>query len=98
MESFGARLACGTCAARLTCNSGPAFSLSCSRTPFVKIKFRKQHKNAYLSLILTNGVLERLSMDARPLLKAGRAAGSARFYRLRIKTICTENFMYEDTS
>ncbi|EYC06948.1 hypothetical protein Y032_0073g792 [Ancylostoma ceylanicum] len=32
------------------------------------------HNSAYLSLILTNGVLEQLSEDVGPLLQAGRAA------------------------
>ncbi|EYC16680.1 hypothetical protein Y032_0033g2783 [Ancylostoma ceylanicum] len=40
VESLRTRRECGACAARPACNSGPASSLSCLRTPFVRIKLR----------------------------------------------------------
>ncbi|EYC11600.1 hypothetical protein Y032_0050g1995 [Ancylostoma ceylanicum] len=35
---FRARRGCDACAVRPACNSGPASSLSCSRTSFVRIR------------------------------------------------------------
>ncbi|EYC29046.1 hypothetical protein Y032_0007g3558 [Ancylostoma ceylanicum] len=40
VESLRARRAGGACTARPACNSGPASSPSCSRTPFVRIMLR----------------------------------------------------------
>ncbi|EYC24689.1 hypothetical protein Y032_0013g2053 [Ancylostoma ceylanicum] len=46
-EALMDKLACGACATRRACNSGPAYSLSCSRTLFFRIRLRYE-KNPIL--------------------------------------------------